>query len=83
MRLPLRKVQPIRPTPTRIVSQQLLKKLRDLKQIQREMLLLESEMAGEVMRALQGGADVEMGELRVKIVTRQRGNRREQKLVVY
>lgn len=57
--------------------------LKRLKMKQQELQKLESELAAQVLEDLRNGAEVEAGPLRAKVSTRQRGRKREQRLVIY
>lgn len=72
--LPLRKRQ---------ISQERLRMLRDLRQKQIELKRLETKLAEKLISELEAGEQVEEGTLQARIVTRQNGNRREHRLIVY
>lgn len=67
----------------RLISQQRLKMLRELRQKQDELLKLETRLAEKILDDLASGAEVEEGPYKMRISVRQRGNRREQRLIVY
>lgn len=70
-------------SPRKLISQQRLKMLRELRQKQDELKKLESRIAEKVISDLAEGAIVEPGVYQAKLTTRQRGNIRIQQLTVY
>lgn len=79
-------MQNLRPFPVHTVntiSQERLETLRELQLKRAELLLLESRIAEQIMRDMQTGMQVEAGKWKVRLSTRQRGSKAEQRVVLY
>lgn len=68
---------------TKLISQQRLRMLRELRQKQDELFKLETRLAEKILDDLASGAEVEEGPYKMRIKVVQRGNRREKRLIVY
>jgi len=64
------------------IPQQRLRMLRDLRQKQRELRLLESQIAAEVLAEIDVGAPVEVGKLSLRVEVRQAGRSQLRRLIV-
>lgn len=80
-------MQNLRPFPVQStvnkISQERLEMLRELQLKRAELLLLESRIAEQITRDLQTGMPVEEGKWKVRLSTRQRGSKAEQRIVLY